>query len=164
MIWIKSYICISFVDWPKFWNFCISEVVLGTYQVLKIHTNKYGKSLLDCMPYVLKVCSHANMSCMLTCSHANVSYMLTCQHPLHAHALMSLAYLYAHIPMFLMCLHAPGKNLGKFTIYFGMEVIPRLFWTAFSFSPVLIQQALILLVKIHNSKLQISEMWLIQLG
>ena len=189
MIWIKSYIRISFVDWPKFWNFCFSEIVLGTYQVLKIHTNKYGKSLLNCMPYVLKVCSHALRVYVLTCQHvlhaymlscqrvlqAHVPYVLTCQHPLRAHALMSLAYLHthmpmclaylhAHMPMCLMCFCAPGKNLGKFTIYFGIEVIHRLFLTCFFIFTSFNTAALILLVKILNSKLQISEMWLIQLG
>ena len=28
-----------------------------------------------------------------------------------------------------------GENLGK--MYIGMEFIPRIFWAAFSFSPVL---------------------------
>ena len=120
MIWIKSYIHISFVDWPKFWNFCFSEIVLGTYQVLKIHTNKYGKSLLNCMPYVLKVCSHALRVYVLTCQHVLRAYMLSCQRVLQAHVpyvLTSLAcscadvpcvltYSHANVPCVLTCSHA----------------------------------------------------------
>ena len=32
------------------------------------------------------------------------------------------------------------KNLGKFTMCIGIEIIPRLFCPAFSFSPVLIKR------------------------
>ena len=32
------------------------------------------------------------------------------------------------------------KNLGKYTMFIGIEVLPRLFCPVFSFSPVLIQR------------------------
>ena len=168
MIWIKSYIRISFVDWPKFWNFCFSEIVLRTYQVLKIHTNKYGKSLLNCMPYVLKVCSHALHVYVLTCQHVLRAYMLSCQRVLQAHVPYVLTCLRANIPCVLMrwcplrtyiltcqcalrtymltcqCALCAFVLLGKTWVNLQYILVLKLytdfFWPAFSFSPVLIQQ------------------------
>ena len=37
-----------------------------------------NKSLLNCVPCVLKTCSRANVPCVLTCSRANVPCVLTC--------------------------------------------------------------------------------------
>ena len=36
------------------------------------------KSLLNCVPCVLKTCSYANVPCVLTCSRANMSCVPTC--------------------------------------------------------------------------------------
>ena len=47
------------------------------------------RSLLNCVPCVLKTCSRANVSCVLTCSRANVP-----------------SYLRAHVPTCFACLRA----------------------------------------------------------
>ena len=64
------------------------------------------RSLLNCMPCMLRMCSHASMPCMLTFLCANVSYVLTSLVCLYAHMPTCLVYLHAHVPMCLACSHA----------------------------------------------------------
>ena len=74
-------------------------------------------SLLNCVPFVLKTCSHDNMPCVLTCppamrayvltyQRALRAYMLTCQRVLRAHVPTRLAYLRACVSSVLTCLCA----------------------------------------------------------
>ena len=134
------------------------------------------KLLLNCVPYVLKTCSRANVSCVLTYSHTSVpcvffvltclvyfsTYVLTCQRVLCAYVLTCQRALPAYVPTCFAYLRAPGKNLGNCTMYIGIEVIPRLFCPAFSFSSILIQRPFG--KNYLNSKLEFSEKWLIQVG
>ena len=55
------------------------------------------KSLLNCVPCVLKTCPRANVPCVLTCSRALRTYVLTCQRGLRAHVTTCLARLLAHV-------------------------------------------------------------------
>ena len=113
---------------------------------------------------------------MLTCQRVLRAYVLTYQRALRvlrAHVLTCHVYLStyvltcqrafpAYVPTCFAYLRAPGKNLGKCTMYIGIEVIPRLFCPAFSFSSILIQRPFG--KNYLNSKLQFSERWLIQVG
>ena len=86
------------------------------------HTGTWA-SLLNCMTWVLKTCSHANLPCTGTCSDANIpcmlacmlvcqcalcTYMLMCQCVLRAYMLTSYV-LHAYVPMCYLCfcLHMP---------------------------------------------------------
>ena len=53
-------------------------VVFFCFKYLTFCLNILILSLLNCVPWVLKPCSPANMPCVLTCSRANVSCMLMC--------------------------------------------------------------------------------------
>ena len=66
--------------------------------------------------------------------------VLTCQRVLRANVLTGQRVLRAYVLTCQHALRAPGKNLGKCTIYIGIKVIPRLLCSAFSFSPVLMQR------------------------
>ena len=65
--------------------------------------------LLNCVPCVLKPCSRANVSCVITCWRGNVPCILTCQRDLCAYVLTCQCVLRAHVPMYLACLcvHMP---------------------------------------------------------
>ena len=63
-------------------------------------------SLLNCVPCVLKLCSCANVPCVLTCSRANVSCELKCQRVLRAHVPTCLACLRANVSCVLTCQRA----------------------------------------------------------
>ena len=52
--------------------------------------------------------------------------VLTCQHALHVYVLMCPRVLRAYMPTCFEYLCALGKNLGKCTMYIGIEFIPRL--------------------------------------
>ena len=54
--------------------------------------NASTSSLLNCVPFVLKTCSRANVPCVLTCSRANVLFVVTCSR--------------ANVPCVLTCRHA----------------------------------------------------------
>ena len=96
---------------------------------------------------------HTNVPCVLTCPHALVLCVLT--------------YLRAHVPCVLTCLRVyascghtcsranvrcvlacSGKNLGKFTIYIGIEVLSILFLAYFFIFSSFNATPLTLLVKI----------------
>ena len=80
------------------------------------------RSLQNCVPCVLKTCSRANVSCVLTWSLATCRACLrthvptylacsraiqpTCSACLYAHASTYLARLRAHVPMCFACLRA----------------------------------------------------------
>ena len=67
-----------------FYNGCFLSVWLGNF------LPEFFKSLLNCMPCVLKTCSHADVPCVLACNGCQRvlrAYVLTCQHVLHAHVL-----------------------------------------------------------------------------
>ena len=88
------------------------------YLTFSILNHAYrNSSLLNCMPRVLKTCSCANVSCVLTYSRANIpcvftcqrvlrADVITCQHVLHAYMLTCLACWRAHMPTCLACLRA----------------------------------------------------------
>ena len=59
-----------------------------------------NKSLLNCVPCVLKTCSRANVSCVLTCSRANVPCVLTCS---RANVPCVLTCTRANVPYVLTC-------------------------------------------------------------
>ena len=61
------------------------------------------RSLLNCVTYVLKTCSRANVPCVLTCSRANLPYVLMCLASLPAHVLTCLARLCVLRPYLLTC-------------------------------------------------------------
>ena len=56
------------------------------------------KSLLNCVPCVPKMCSHANVPCVLMCSRDLLAYVLMCLRVFLAHVATSLACLHAHVP------------------------------------------------------------------
>ena len=82
----------------------------------------FVRSLLNCVPSVLKTCSGAYVLCVLVCSCANVPCVLTCS---RAYVLCVLTYsrtsmpcgLRAHLPTCLACLHAHvSMCLGAYVI------------------------------------------------
>ena len=99
---------------------------------------------------IVLICRYFKLS-LLNCHSASRAYVLTCQRALRAYVPTCFACLHAHVPTCIVCssaqlpmcfayLCAPGKKLGKGTIYIGIKAIPRLFCSDFSFSLVLIQQ------------------------
>ena len=73
------------------------------------------RSLLNCVCWELKTCSHVTVTCVFTCSRANVPCALTCSRAtclahLCAHVLTCLACLRAHVPTCLAWLrvHVQG--------------------------------------------------------
>ena len=74
--------------------------------------NIYERSLLNCVPYLLKTCSRANVSYVLTCFMCLRAHVPTCfaclraLRALRAQVLTCLACLRAHVPTCLACLRA----------------------------------------------------------
>ena len=57
-------------------------------------------SLLNCVPCVLKTCSHADVLCVLMCSHASAPYTRTCS---LANVPCALAWSLSNVPCVLTC-------------------------------------------------------------
>ena len=82
-------------NWLCIIGFLINAGLLNVYFILQ--------SLLNCMPWVLKTCSGANVPCVLTCPRTNALCVLTCS---RANAPCVLTCLRAHVPCVLTCSRA----------------------------------------------------------
>ena len=70
-------------------------------------------SLLNCVSCVLKLCSRANVPCVLMCSRVLCAYMFTCQCALRAYVLTYQRVLLAYV---LTCKRAILNNVNSYTI------------------------------------------------
>ena len=98
-------------------------------------------SLLNCVPRVLKTCSHANVSCvltanvscMLTCSRANVPCLLTCSRA-------NMPYVFtcsrANVPCVLACSSAnvPCALTGNLPCVLTCRKYQQVFFSSFHLS------------------------------
>ena len=79
---ISAYLPLTLI-FTSLWLVCmIMKVAWGRENILS------KRSLLNCVPCVLKTCSRANVPYVLTCSRANVPCVLTCSRALRAYVLV----------------------------------------------------------------------------
>ena len=85
----------------------IHPIILKTINnwrnVFNKNDHTWMESLLNCVTYMLKTCSRANVPCVLTSPRANVPCVLTCS---RANVISVLACSRAKAPYVLTCSHA----------------------------------------------------------
>ena len=101
----KSLHCTRQPRVKRFWVFIVYGEIRWPlmYQISRISHRECSikkGSLLNCVPCVLKMCSRANVPCVLMWSRANVPCVLS------AHVPACLVWLRAHVPTWLACSRA----------------------------------------------------------
>ena len=105
----------------------------------------YIRSLLNCVPCLLKTCSRANMTCVRKCSGANVPCVLTCQRPLCANVLTCQCAMRAHV---ITCQHAlsPLPNM----LALPRDQLPTCLASSVISLDIIFSVSLLLLLKLYT--------------